>query len=110
MAFDTLGYATLIMLGMAALLLFTGMLSRKKMEPRNDFVPLILVFILGWFSTDLASEFAGDQLQSVISLSYTIILAGFLLLVMRRLRWAERGAKQGAIGSRMEIFAEQSDR
>jgi len=66
---------------------------RRNRKSRNDFVVLVLLFVVGWFSTDLVSTLVVQPVQSLVSLVYTSILVGLLALGLRRLRWAVKEAQ-----------------
>ena len=85
--------ATLLLLILTMVTLMLGMIVRKTKSATNDFVLLMQLFLIGWFATDLLSSFAVQEIQSTISLSYTLILVGFVLLLVRRWRWAAREAR-----------------
>jgi uncharacterized membrane protein YqaE (UPF0057 family) len=85
--------ATLILLILSIVTLMLGVIIRRGPRATKDFVLLMLLFLIGWFSTDLLSLFAVQEIQSTISLSYTLILVGFVLLLVRRWRWAAKEAR-----------------
>jgi Ca2+/Na+ antiporter len=97
---DTLSYATLVLLVVTASIMLVAVFPRRNRDWRDDFVVLILLFVVGWFSTDLVSALVVQPVQSLVSLAYTLVLAGFLALVFRRLRWAAKEA-----GARKEEFS-----
>ncbi len=66
---------------------------RRNRKSRNDFVVLVLLFVVGWFSTDLVSTLVVQPVQSLVSLVYASILAGLLALGRRRLRLAVKEAQ-----------------
>ena len=73
--------------------MFVEVFPRRNRKSRNDFVVLVLLFVVGWFSTDLVSTLVVQPVQSLVSLVYTSILAGLLALGLRRLRWAVKEAQ-----------------
>ena len=85
--------ATLLILILTVVTLMLGMIIRRAERATNDFVLLMQLFLIGWFSTDLLSSFAVQEIQSAISLSYTVILVGFVLLLVRRWMWAAKEAR-----------------
>jgi hypothetical protein len=85
--------ATLLLLILSIVTLMLGVIIRRAPRTTRDFVLLMQLFLIGWFSTDLLSSFAGQEIQSAISLSYTLVLVGFVLLLVRRWRWAAKEAR-----------------
>jgi len=73
--------------------MFVEVFPRRNRKSRNDFVVLVLLFVVGWFSTDLVSTLVVQPVQSLVSLVYTSILVGLLALGLRRLRWAVKEAQ-----------------
>ncbi|MDA4113757.1 MAG: hypothetical protein OK474_06900 [Thaumarchaeota archaeon] len=85
--------ATLLLLILSIVTLMLGVIIRRAPRATKDFVLLMQVFLIGWFSTDLLSSFASQEIQSTISLSYMLVLVGFVLLLVRRWRWAAKEAR-----------------
>lgn len=89
---DPLETATLILLFVTIIILATGAVKpelKQKGAARDDFSLIMMLFVGGWFATDVLSAVVAEQWQSWISLSYMLVLGGFLVLMVRRLRWAE---------------------
>jgi hypothetical protein len=89
---DILDDGTLIVLVPTAIALAVGALAGKR--ERGGFVVLMELFVVGWFSSDLVWSFVGAQLDDAISFAYLVVLVAFLVLLLRRWRWAMRKAAE----------------
>jgi hypothetical protein len=84
---------TLLLLILSMVTLMLGVIIRRAPRATKDFVLLMQLFLIGWFSTDLLASFARQEIQSTISLGYMLVLVGFVLLLVRRWRWAAKEAR-----------------